>query len=59
MADKSEDELRPKVKRRFVFKNVSKRNVFTSVGRCMPGETVSLFVHEAKDFPALEKVSNA
>mgnify|MGYP000176838744 CR=1 FL=1 len=52
---KSEDKPREKQKRRFRYINTSKQNIFTEHGRCMPGESIELFVDEAKKFPDLEK----
>ncbi len=39
-----------------MFKNTGKKNVFTEVGRCMPGETVELAEDLAEKYTCLEKV---
>ena len=54
MTEKSEDKA--PIKRQYEYMNMSGRNIFTSMGRCMPGATVRLFVDEAKDYPKLKRI---
>ena len=38
------------------FTNTSKVNIFTTQGRCMPGQSVELDIEEAGNYEGLEKV---
>ena len=38
------------------YLNTSKKNIFTTQGRCMPGKSIELDIHEAGNYEGLEKV---
>jgi hypothetical protein len=49
-------EIKEEVKqRKFEFKNISGRNVFTTKGRCMADETVKLSTKEGTATKGMEK----
>lgn len=42
--------------RKYLFRNITSRNVFTSMGRCLPSETVRLTSKEGDGVKGLELV---
>jgi len=56
-----EEEVKPKVAKKKAkprlqtYTNVTKANIFTSAGRCMPGQTIKLYISEGIKYPGLKK----
>ena len=48
-------EAKIKKVRAFDYKNIGSRNIFTTKGRCAPGQTVNLKSDEAKAYEGLKK----
>lgn len=48
------DEKKP-IPRKFEYINVTRKNIFTEQGRCMPGEKVRMYAKEAKVYKGLKK----